>query len=242
MSLELPRPPIPLTAKDSEFLQRRPDLFYPYLQTPFNGKSHHPHPIGMENGLLRAAPPESLLDTNGTFETNGKDNNNLPTSLRIPFPHTYGRGMLFGGQPLPPSLRPNFPSDYSNTLASHRTPQSHSSEKEKILTRNSSSPETSHIRPSKSLSNPNMDIELLDHNSDENDDVSIDKRNEEINDNSFPHVSSPMTSKDSVDDVHKYNSSDESQQEKGKEANEVPTLQPKHSENGSKMSSESILT
>ena len=87
-----------------------------------------------------------------------------------------------------------------------------------------------------------MDIELLDHNSDENDDLSIDKRNEEMNDNSFPHVSTPITSKDSVYDVEKYNSSDESQQEKGKESHEVPTLQPKHSENGSKISSESILT
>jgi hypothetical protein len=37
MSLELPHPPIPMTAKDSEFLQRRrPELFYPYLPTPFN--------------------------------------------------------------------------------------------------------------------------------------------------------------------------------------------------------------
>ena len=53
MSLELPRPPIPLTAKDSEFLQRRPDLFYPYLQTPFNGKPLPPS-MGLENGLLRA--------------------------------------------------------------------------------------------------------------------------------------------------------------------------------------------
>ena len=53
MSLELPRPPIPLTAKDSEFLQRRPDLFYPYLQTPFNGKAIPPS-MGLENGLLRA--------------------------------------------------------------------------------------------------------------------------------------------------------------------------------------------
>ena len=52
MSLELPRPPIPLTAKDSEFLQRRPDLFYPYLQAPFNGKPPHPS-MGIENGLLR---------------------------------------------------------------------------------------------------------------------------------------------------------------------------------------------
>ena len=52
MSLELPRPPIPLTAKDSEFLQRRPDLFYPYLQAPFNGKLPHSS-MGMENGLLR---------------------------------------------------------------------------------------------------------------------------------------------------------------------------------------------
>jgi len=36
MSLEMPHPPIPLTAKDSEFLQRRPELFFPYLQTPFS--------------------------------------------------------------------------------------------------------------------------------------------------------------------------------------------------------------
>eukprot|EP00096_Caligus_rogercresseyi_P012096 TRINITY_DN4975_c0_g1_i2.p1 TRINITY_DN4975_c0_g1~~TRINITY_DN4975_c0_g1_i2.p1 ORF type:complete len:1353 (-),score=468.49 TRINITY_DN4975_c0_g1_i2:426-4484(-) len=37
MSLDLPRPPIPMTAKDSEFLQRRPELFYPYLQSSFAG-------------------------------------------------------------------------------------------------------------------------------------------------------------------------------------------------------------
>ena len=61
MSLELPRPPIPLTAKASEFLQRRPDLFYPYLQTPFNGKSPPPPPIGMENGLLRAVSNVHVL-------------------------------------------------------------------------------------------------------------------------------------------------------------------------------------
>lgn len=33
MSLDLP--PLPITPKDSEFLQRRPDLFYPYLPAPF---------------------------------------------------------------------------------------------------------------------------------------------------------------------------------------------------------------
>ncbi|XP_046386829.1 homeotic protein spalt-major isoform X2 [Ischnura elegans] len=33
MSLDLP--PIPMTPKDSDFLQRRPDLFYPYLPAPF---------------------------------------------------------------------------------------------------------------------------------------------------------------------------------------------------------------
>ena len=34
MSLELPHhaPPIPMNAKDSEFLQRRPELFFPYTQ------------------------------------------------------------------------------------------------------------------------------------------------------------------------------------------------------------------
>ncbi|ERL85303.1 hypothetical protein D910_02724 [Dendroctonus ponderosae] len=33
MSLDLP--PIPMTPKDTEFLQRRPDIFYPYLPGPF---------------------------------------------------------------------------------------------------------------------------------------------------------------------------------------------------------------
>lgn len=36
MSLELPlNRPLPLSPQDSEFLQRRPDLFYPYLPAPF---------------------------------------------------------------------------------------------------------------------------------------------------------------------------------------------------------------
>lgn len=33
MSLDLP--PLPITPKDSDFLHRRPDLFYPYLPAPF---------------------------------------------------------------------------------------------------------------------------------------------------------------------------------------------------------------
>lgn len=36
MSLELPlNRPMPLNPQDTEFLQRRPDLFYPYLPAPF---------------------------------------------------------------------------------------------------------------------------------------------------------------------------------------------------------------
>ncbi|KAL0274078.1 UNVERIFIED_CONTAM: hypothetical protein PYX00_006593 [Menopon gallinae] len=80
MSLDLP--PIPMNPKDSEFLQRRPDLFYPYLPTPFlNGvqqkvcnHGHHRsrrrltgilafaaerdvrHPIGQSPSRERAAP------------------------------------------------------------------------------------------------------------------------------------------------------------------------------------------
>lgn len=43
MSLDLP--PIPMTPKDSEFLQRRPDLFYPYLPAPFlNGMQQKVYP------------------------------------------------------------------------------------------------------------------------------------------------------------------------------------------------------
>lgn len=42
MSLDLPmnRPPLPLTQQDSDFLQRRPDLFYPYLPSPFLNGLH----------------------------------------------------------------------------------------------------------------------------------------------------------------------------------------------------------
>ncbi|CAH2001636.1 unnamed protein product [Acanthoscelides obtectus] len=68
MSLDLP--PIPMTPKDSEFLQRRPDLFYPYLPAPFlNGMqqklteismSHPPTTNGLSPSSM-AAKYSSLL-------------------------------------------------------------------------------------------------------------------------------------------------------------------------------------
>uniref|UniRef100_A0A0K2V1K8 Homeotic protein spalt-major n=1 Tax=Lepeophtheirus salmonis TaxID=72036 RepID=A0A0K2V1K8_LEPSM len=76
MSLDLPRPPIPMTAKDSEFLQRRPELFYPYLQTSFN----HPN-----NGS------ESLLQ---------------PHHFRPNLPLSEGASESFpAGTPIPPTIR-----------------------------------------------------------------------------------------------------------------------------------------
>ncbi|CAB4068068.1 SALL [Lepeophtheirus salmonis] len=74
--LDLPRPPIPMTAKDSEFLQRRPELFYPYLQTSFN----HPN-----NGS------ESLLQ---------------PHHFRPNLPLSEGASDSFpAGTPIPPTIR-----------------------------------------------------------------------------------------------------------------------------------------
>ncbi|KAJ8964475.1 hypothetical protein NQ314_004762 [Rhamnusium bicolor] len=64
MSLDLP--PIPMTPKDSEFLQRRPDLFYPYLPAPFlNGMQQKLNEISMvqssQNGLTGAGKYSGLL-------------------------------------------------------------------------------------------------------------------------------------------------------------------------------------
>ncbi|GAB0098761.1 Homeotic protein spalt-major [Sergentomyia squamirostris] len=55
MSLELPlNRPLPLNPQDSEFLQRRPDLFYPYLPAPFlNGMQQKQ---GGSPGGLTSAP------------------------------------------------------------------------------------------------------------------------------------------------------------------------------------------
>ncbi|XP_066157425.1 homeotic protein spalt-major-like isoform X2 [Euwallacea fornicatus] len=64
MSLDLP--PIPMTPKDSEFLQRRPDLFYPYLPAPFlNGMQQKLNEISSvgptQNGLAPSAKYGGLL-------------------------------------------------------------------------------------------------------------------------------------------------------------------------------------
>lgn len=64
MSLDLP--PIPMTPKDSEFLQRRPDLFYPYLPAPFlNGMQQKINEIPVvqspQNGLSGANKYSGLL-------------------------------------------------------------------------------------------------------------------------------------------------------------------------------------
>lgn len=50
MSLELPPRPLPLSPQDSDFLQRRPDLFYPYLPAPFlNGMQQK---VGVKSIIL----------------------------------------------------------------------------------------------------------------------------------------------------------------------------------------------
>lgn len=64
MSLDLP--PIPMTPKDSEFLQRRPDLFYPYLPAPFlNGMQQKLNEISVvqnpQNGLATPGGKYNLL-------------------------------------------------------------------------------------------------------------------------------------------------------------------------------------
>ncbi|XP_065162949.1 homeotic protein spalt-major-like isoform X2 [Atheta coriaria] len=82
MSLDLP--PIPMTPKDSEFLQRRPDLFYPYLPAPFlNGMQQKLNDIAVgqspQNGISNAGkysgllgfgypPPDALRSAAGTPE------------------------------------------------------------------------------------------------------------------------------------------------------------------------------
>ena len=86
MSLELPVPPgvpgsqvpgsrgpllgsagpIPLNAKDSEFLQRRPDLFYPYLTSHQQSHLH----TQFSNGPPSILPPTQLQVTATLFLQN----------------------------------------------------------------------------------------------------------------------------------------------------------------------------
>ncbi|KAK0179455.1 hypothetical protein PV327_005206 [Microctonus hyperodae] len=74
MSLDLP--PLPITSKDSEFLQRRPDLFYPYLPAPFlNGVQQKVHtyihvcnaqqnvPVAFPNAENQSAIPMTSVST-----------------------------------------------------------------------------------------------------------------------------------------------------------------------------------
>ena len=59
MSLELPlNRPLPLSPQDTEFLQRRPDLFYPYIPGPFmNGMPQKLPDIGPPLGPRLLMPP-----------------------------------------------------------------------------------------------------------------------------------------------------------------------------------------
>ncbi|XP_011302278.1 homeotic protein spalt-major isoform X2 [Fopius arisanus] len=70
MSLDLP--PLPITPKDSEFLQRRPDLFYPYLPGPFlNGVQQKLNEISViqSNNGLPVSHPVSGSKYAGLFGT-----------------------------------------------------------------------------------------------------------------------------------------------------------------------------
>ncbi|XP_063972675.1 homeotic protein spalt-major isoform X3 [Diachasmimorpha longicaudata] len=70
MSLDLP--PLPITPKDSEFLQRRPDLFYPYLPGPFlNGVQQKLNEISViqSNNGLPVSHPVSANKYAGLFGT-----------------------------------------------------------------------------------------------------------------------------------------------------------------------------
>ena len=156
----------------------------------------------------------------------------------------------FGGQPVPPSLRPHFPTDYSSSPVPRETTsnlQSSSSKTDGLCTRDSKSPEP--LMSPISISKQPLHGELL-HNSNDNELVdSEDSSNEEANDISLPistnisrQTTHPITSKDSMDEIEKYNC-DGPNPDKGKEAiAELSSLLPSSSENASKMSSESIAT
>ena len=185
-----------------------------------------------------------MLDANGTFETNGKDNNNLPTNIRVPFPPSYGRSLGFGGQPLPPSLRPHFPSEYSSSLLSATSNHlsSSSGKDEPRLRHSSKSPEPLRSRSPKSNNNRPLEIERA-HDSHENqDNIAREGVDGEQNEHSRT-TSTPIASKDNngLNENEVYNC-DGPRQERKKETLELSSLLPSNSENTSKISAESIAT
>ncbi|ENN76206.1 hypothetical protein YQE_07173, partial [Dendroctonus ponderosae] len=95
MSLDLP--PIPMTPKDTEFLQRRPDIFYPYLPGPFL------------NGMQQQLSDMSSL---------GPTQNGLGPSAKY-------RALLGFGYPPPESVRPaiNSPEQMTDRAASESEPR-----------------------------------------------------------------------------------------------------------------------
>ncbi|VEN38516.1 unnamed protein product [Callosobruchus maculatus] len=115
MSLDLP--PIPMTPKDSEFLQRRPDLFYPYLPAPFlNGMQQKLTEISMAhppttNGLS----PSSMASKYGSLlgfgypgsappmgHAPGSDSGRSRTGSPDRAPSTGQPSGQEGGEPRPP--------------------------------------------------------------------------------------------------------------------------------------------
>nr|CAD7401761.1 unnamed protein product [Timema cristinae] len=111
MSLDLP--PIPMTPKDSEFLQRRPDLFYPYLPAPFL------------NGMQQKALP-SLFQLNEISVIQSVNSSN--GSGLSPPGGKYGSLLGFGsyGGPDKP-LMPEPPRSQTNSPLSDKPPSSMSS-------------------------------------------------------------------------------------------------------------------
>ncbi|XP_046676407.1 sal-like protein 3 isoform X7 [Homalodisca vitripennis] len=90
MSLDLP--PLPITPKDSDFLHRRPDLFYPYLPAPFL------------NGMQQKLNEISVIQNVGSNMTNG----------------LLGFGGY--GASLPSEMKPGSPGSEKQPMASPRTP------------------------------------------------------------------------------------------------------------------------
>lgn len=162
----------------------------------------------ISNGLQSNAP-ESMVETNGTLEHNGKDNNNLPTNLRMPFPSSYGRGLDFGGQPIPPSLRQHLPPDFLSSISANPGIPSFAENKDTpSAERHSKSPDEIRVRSPNSLQKLNFDAApLKPHREEEeenihDEDVGGDNDDaEDIIDNTKPRtnpIEQPITTKGSA--------------------------------------------